>query len=211
MRLLPRVDGLTAVKALPWMARHGCLETSARNLLLQRRTQGARLASRVMFGSKRTDVMAARPGASDRRREGESAGRDSGRNHRHAAGPQPQGYRGRAGKGAQPNSLRLSGARRRCDRHRPESPNTREPEMARTSHTKPPERQAARSRVAQLSSPGLTRRARFWPVVLCPTKPARLYGVAARGLHALPNNAILPLNHRPRPPLDANGSNHWIG
>jgi hypothetical protein len=42
MRLLPRVDGLTAVKAMPWMARHGCLETSARNLLLQRRTQGAR-------------------------------------------------------------------------------------------------------------------------------------------------------------------------
>jgi ATP-dependent Lon protease len=67
--------------------------------------------------------LAARPGASDRRREGESAGRDSGRNHhRHAAGPQPQGYRGRAGKGAKPNSLRLSGARRRCDRHRPESP-----------------------------------------------------------------------------------------
>jgi HSP20 family protein len=58
MRLLPRVDGLTAVKAMPWMARHGCLETSARNLLLQRRTQGARPASRVMFASKRTDVMA---------------------------------------------------------------------------------------------------------------------------------------------------------
>jgi HSP20 family molecular chaperone IbpA len=57
MRLLPRVSGLTAVKALPWMARHGCLETSARNLQLQRPTQAsARL--KVMFASKGTDIMA---------------------------------------------------------------------------------------------------------------------------------------------------------
>jgi ATP-dependent Lon protease len=53
--------------------------------------------------------LAARPGASDWRREGESTGRNSSRDRDgHASGSQSQGPRGRAGKGAQPDPVRLA-------------------------------------------------------------------------------------------------------
>ena len=63
------------------------------------------------YGDDRRNL-AARLGASDRRREGESPGGDPGRDHhRDASRSQPQRHRGRARKCAQPDTLRVARAR----------------------------------------------------------------------------------------------------